>query len=347
MIGNPYSYAVDMNSILVEYNGQHYTMNDAVSNNMIDPVIYWYTTVANVASGTSSTGYQIATLANATLEPWVGYWIHVYASNLSLLFQPVAATGRSAKSVARRSGSATGWSTTLQARDLASAHCANLTVGVTTNAGEKVTRGVDIYTPPALQDGINLTSLKNQTAALMQDYRPPAQTENYSWQLTVKGPAGAKISVTWPDLTQLPKDADILLHDTLTGTQCYLRTMTSYTVALGANETSRTLQLTVTPRSLSALQIYNLQAIRMRANGAAVNITCQVTAAATTTVDIRMPTGRLIRQLSSVSPAGSVSLVWDGKDATGRLVSRGAYQCQVRAVTENGQSVSALILVSL
>jgi hypothetical protein len=151
--------------------------------------------------------------------------------------------------------------------------------------------------------------------------------------------------LTWPDLTRLPAGMTATLRDSVTGEERYLRTAVNFPVTLGATETSRRLSLTVAQETTGTPRVQELRALRTRGTGA-VLISCQVTQAATLTVEIRSATGTLLRRLAvGVCAPGLVSVTWDGKDTQGRTVPNGAYQCQVLAVTGNGQSAKAVTLV--
>lgn len=340
MIGNPYNYPVDFAAMQVDFGGRIYTMAEAINQHLLDPVLYWWT----------GSGYTVSVFPNGTLQPWQGYWLYIRAGAvnlpLKLIFQPVPAQTRASAQAARQPASSTGWETTLKASSATSTQQAALTLGVLPEATDAIDAGKDLYAPPSAPEGISLTAQETRGAAMMRDYKAPASSAKYQWDVQVQGPAGGQVVLTWPDLTRLPKDEVITLRDTVTGDERYLRTSASYTVALGPQESVRQLEVTVSPRGIGGLQILNLQAIRTRANGA-VNIACQVSTPALTTVEIRSMNGRLVRRLPATRAQGAVSMTWDGKNTTGQLVPHGAYQCQVHAVTNTGESANAITLLPL
>ncbi|HEY3418428.1 MAG TPA: FlgD immunoglobulin-like domain containing protein, partial [Armatimonadota bacterium] len=306
-----------------------------------DPVIYSW----------NGTNYIVQQLPNAVLEPWVGYWVHVSADTtavpMRLIFQPLPA--RSAKSVGivRSSGSSAQWDLELRAGNSRGQESARVTLGVMAGATAGLDRGSDLYAPPTPLDSVNLVSQPGTgIGALMRDYRGQAANGTYSWDLTVSGTEGAQIIVTWPDLTRVPKDLLLTLRDTVTGTERYLRSTGSYTVTLGPLETQRRLLLIAAPGKIGALQILNLKAQQTRAGGGAL-VTCQVSMQADLTMEVRTMTGRLVKAIPATraSTLSNTTLVWDGKDANGRLVPRGMYQCQVIAVAATGQTVKAVTLL--
>ena len=219
-----------------------------------------------------------------------------------------------------------------------------MTLGVVPGATDGIDAGVDLYAPPAAPGGVSLASAPTRGGgALLRDYRQSAGT--LTWQVDVSGPAGSALTITWPDLTRLPARAQAILRDPVTGAERYLRTTASYPLTLGAAETSRRLTVSVVQESAApALQIQGLRAQRTRAGGALIS--CALSQPARVTVEIRTATGKLLRRLAAESrAAGAVAITWDGTDAGGRAVPRGTYQCQVSAVTSNGQAAKAMTLL--
>jgi len=342
MIGNPYTYPVALGSILVQYNGQTYSMEEAATARLIQPVLYWWEGV----------GYQFDELSDAILQPWVGYWILCRANTrlrpMSLLFQPSpAGTGRPAGTAPAARAQGDVWRIAFNAADLATGQQATMTLGALAGATDQVDFGLDIVAPPKAPDGISLTSRSATDGdVLLRDYRPLAGGASYRWDVSVSGTPGSQIVMNWPDLTGLPKDYMLTLHDQVTGAERYLRTSTNYTVELGAQEQERQLVITATPNVIGSLRISNLQARRTRTNGGA-SITCQLTQAANVTVEIRTLSGRLVKRLPVPSAQGLVNVTWDGADTRGRQMPRGAYLCHVLAETTNGQKAMAVTTLPL
>jgi len=93
----------------------------------------------------------------------------------------------------------------------------------------------------------------------------------------------------------------------------------------------------VPPRNGVGLRVQQVKAIPLRGQGALVSFA--LTANAQTEVAIFSLTGRLIRLLDrqTYRQAGSHQLRWDGTDAQGHPVPKGAYLVRVRAHDEQGQ----------
>ncbi|MHB9130646.1 MAG: FlgD immunoglobulin-like domain containing protein [Armatimonadota bacterium] len=340
LIGNPFSVPVSFGSLMVDFNGNSYTMTDAVAQHLIDPYIHSWNGVE----------YTHSDLQQGVLTPWAGYWIYVRANTnvmpISLVFMPGAAPTTGVASAMQRGVKVPGqWAIDLKAASLTSGYRASATMGVAPGATDHVDAGKDLYAPPAPLAGITLASQNTQGGSLYRDYRAPIDGATYSWNLQVSGPAGSPIVLTWPDLTSVPKGYALNLRDVTAGTERYMRTTSSYALMLGPQETQRTLTLVAEPNRSAGLRIQNIQVSATRANGA-VTIKCDITQSASVGLEIRSMTGRLIAvQTAANRGSGTVQLTWDGRDQQGRQLPRGAYQCQITAVTETGQSTKAMTLL--
>lgn len=68
--------------------------------------------------------------------------------------------------------------------------------------------------------------------------------------------------------------------------------------------------------------------------------------AAQVTVTIRKGSGELVRQWATVNqPAGEQTLVWDGKDSTGKSAPAGLYRFEITAVDATGKNIPSSGLV--
>lgn len=348
MIGSPYTYSVTMQSLMVKYQGKTYTLDQAVSKKLVAPVLYsWFYDEAD----SSRSSYQTRPMSSAVLDPFAGYWIYIYAGStdasdrVSVLFQPTptvrAATASPAAAVARPSD--TNWQLSLIAR-AADQGAGTVVVGVNGNASNLVDVTSDRFAPPPAPRGISLVSIAGDNSLpLMEDFRAPGAGVSRTWNLQLSGKAGVPITITWPDLTQVPRSSSVLLRDTVTGETRYLRTLSAHTVMLSPEESSRQLTLTVTPGGVGAMQIISLQPRPGRTTGEFA-ITCQLSQDAQVSAVIRTMSGKLIRKMTMTPSANrQATLLWDGCDEAGRPVPAStSYQCEVQAVSETGQSSRAV-----
>ena len=337
MVGNPFAYPVDLTSMAVEYNHHLYTMPEAVAAKIVAATIY--------AWSPTDQGYSFASMPDAVLTPWVGYWLLCRAQtqtvNCNLVFLPVpAGEARSAKAPARPAGE--GWAFDLKAVEPLTARKATVTLGALSTATNLDDESLDIAAPPAGPNGLRLMTANGGTLPLMRDYRALLPGGDYQWDVRLVGVPGAQVTLTWPQLSALPKDYVLTLHDQITGEDRYMRTATGYTVTFGAQETERRLTIAAHPGTQGGLRIASLTAQRARTAGGAV-IACQVTRDAQVTVEIRTLAGRLVKRYPATAFAtGAVTLNWDGTDTQGRRVPRGTYLCQIVAETAAGEKTTAV-----
>jgi flagellar hook assembly protein FlgD len=74
-------------------------------------------------------------------------------------------------------------------------------------------------------------------------------------------------------------------------------------------------------------------------------VTFSLSAPASVTARVLTAQGALVRSLlaGAARPAGTVSVMWDRKDAAGHRMAKGTYRLQASAVDGAGQSAAATI----
>jgi hypothetical protein len=353
MIGNPYTYPVPFGGLFVEYNGHEMTIQQAVAEGIIDPVLYTWDAAAR--------GYVAVRLEGGVMQPWVGYWLHCnrgmvlpagsvltpdqnILGPVRIIFQPIAGTRAATTAVAqRRAGTADAWEFPVRARGVAG--MADVVLGVAAGATGGVDPVLDLWAPPAAPGGVRLTSRVGR-GSLYADYRSPvAAGGSVVWDLEVSGEPGDVVTVSWPDLTQIPAGCGLVVRDGVTGEERFMRTVAGFTVVLGPGERSRRLTVTAAPAG-AALALSQLSARREAAGTA--RITCKTSMPATVTGEIRTAAGVLVARVTAAAAgAGNVVLLWDGRDQHGARVPRGVYQCQVVGVAADGQTAKAATVLAL
>ncbi len=166
-----------------------------------------------------------------------------------------------------------------------------------------------------------------------------------TWTLDIHTTAvRAPVTVTWPDLTQLPPTARPILHDTVTGQRLYMRTTREYTYR-PKGKADRRLEIAVTdaPQGLLAVTA----ATAPHGNGATIIYT--LARDAQVTIEVRNIAGRAIAQpiAAKPAPAGRNTAVWNGQQHDGLLAPAGMYTVRVVARSDDGQETSALAILTL
>jgi M6 family metalloprotease-like protein len=347
MIGNPYAFPVPFSSLQVDLNGDTCTVAEAVRRHWLDPVLYTWVTPVSTLSG-AQPGYIALLLgANPSIEPWTGYWMVARAGSLDhplhLIFQPGQTPGRAVIPEVRTVPTPSAWELAITANDTTGAGGAKTVIGVSRDASAAVDPAVDLVAPPSAPAGISVTSRVGETA-LYRDLRaaltPMGQT---SWQLDVSGQAGSAVLVTWPDMTEVPTGVSLLIRDSVTGQERYMRSTTSLRVDFGPTETSRVIVVTASAIPVDGL---TLTTVRAQATTQTVQISGVVNMPAAIVCAIRTPQGALVKRLeTNVVVAGAFSLAWDGHTERGSLAPRGIYQCDVIATGADGQTVRRATLL--
>ena len=169
----------------------------------------------------------------------------------------------------------------------------------------------------------------------------------WTWNLDVTDLShGTQAEIAMPDLSSLPPDYTVTLHDPLTGTSTYLRTASHYRfVARSAG--TRSLQLTVQEKTASALVINTMSVQPSRSGGA--HVVFSLSADAETDVEVLNIAGRLVRKVEQqhLRLAGNHTILFDGRNSYGAPVPGGRYLVALRAKAEDGCQVRRLMTVNL
>lgn len=348
-IGNPFGTSVRLDQVRVAgVFGGEWSMDEAVSRNMLLPTIYAYDPETNNYTwDLSPTG--------SFVDPYMGYWI-LAREDLSLLFpsptlftpaqqqvQPVAApepTGPNNWKVELRVN-APGLQSTSQS------------IAVKANAKRGLDR-YDVPQPPSAvkEDATQLQSaLYSGEAALGMPYLVDTRSANereQQWNLVVRTNAvKTPVTVTWPSLNALPANMIATLVDEATGQRRYMRTTTSYTFQTSDQPTDRVLKVLVQPRPAQGLSV---TAVNTAQTAGGVSLTYTLSTPAAVDVRVRNIAGKVVSEvaLDRLSPAGQNTLLWNGRNGRGTIVPAGRYLCEITARSpETGQSISVVQPVQL
>jgi hypothetical protein len=330
-MGTPFPFAISSGSLLFEGdNLLRLSAAQAVAAGWVGRTLYWYT----------SKGYSWSSLEDGVMEPFVGYWIRTLVP-CRVIIPPVGTSiSRSTKPVARSMPEG-GWKVALTVQAGKYVDGANV-FGTATGASD----GNDVWDiekPPTP----GLTAGFTRGGGLYaQDLRAEAGGTK-SWDLLVKTSSkGEPVRLDWSDLRSVPRDVTLVLTDLETNKQIFMRTSSGYIYKTLADGEQRRFRV-IAQEATGALRLGPVALQRSRATGAEISVS--VTQPALVTVGIVGLSGELLRQVvEKEAVLGGVStFYWDGKDAQGTLLPAGSYLCEVRAETEEGESVSAVTSFSL
>jgi hypothetical protein len=334
------------------------TLADAQTSGLISSGIFSYT----------GSGYALVSTATA-LTPYQGYWINVLAPlGVDLIFPNVASTRRGKAApltrAALKSVSAASTASTTPARAAGTLSDWQLTLAATAGnlADPTATLGVapaakngysylDIPTPPPFGPYLSVnfphSDWGTRSGRYTRDLRGLV-TGSQSWDVNVESDSGGRaVTVSWPDLSQVPAQVSLVLTDLSNGTQRFMRSTSAYTFTLGTSAV-RNLRVTAQVNRGGGLSIGSLAVVATRGMPQA---SVSYTLSAPATVELRLAGlgGHVVRTVTSGRAAvgGANQLVFAPVDAEGRALPNGVYRVELIAVADDGQMVRAARLITL
>ena len=155
------------------------------------------------------------------------------------------------------------------------------------------------------------------------------------------------VTVRLPDLSQLPKQRQVLLLDLDANQTVFARTKPSYTYNSGEGG-ERHFRVQVRDGGAAGLHVVGLHAIPTRGvAGVGAEIRYSLTGPALVTSEIYNIAGRLVAKPESASSrsVGSATTLWDGRGLAGTVVPNGLYTVRVVATGEQGAKDSAVAMI--
>ncbi|MGD9494840.1 MAG: carboxypeptidase regulatory-like domain-containing protein [Armatimonadota bacterium] len=328
LIGDFFTEPLDIYSVQVrDRNGVVRSMQQALSAGLVRSPLFAYVLGAYTTS--------------AVAEPYVGYWLNV-GQDVTLIGDRRTDTLAAGAEATRPAVSAPegGWLIPLVVSSGTAADKATW-IGCAPAATDGFDAGLDMLKPPAPGLASCVYAAAGEDRAFAVDLRPEAA--GTTWPLSVVGPVGETVRVTWPDLCAVPAEMRPVLVDPSTGAEVYMRTSHSYEFT--AREGARELRV----RLLGEEGLLTVSAPAARQAGAGVEISYTLSADAEVEVAVLNIAGRLVDRVVSgaVHSAGAQRVSWDGLSAQGTRAPGGVYLVLVRARAENGQQAQAVGTVRL
>ena len=332
LVGDPFSVPIDIYGLQVrDGNGVVMDWQTARALNKIRSVLWAYVLGS----------YQ----ASNIISPYIGYWVAtneplwLIMSSSGTLAAPQ--TGASALAECWKGG----WVMPLVVK-AGDSQDASLYLGVAPGASDGFDPGRDQLKPPPPTMGPYVYAAAVPADAdvgpLAVDLRR-APGGRYQVQVQTTA-AGEPVTVTWPDLSAVPRDVKPYLIDPVANRRLYMRTTSSYTYTDQGG--SRTLVVEMATDSGGALVVSALQALP-RGGGAEVVYT--LSRPAVVDVVVMNISGATVRRLASglAQGAGLNRVSWDGRSDRGSPVPAGRYLVVVRAAGESGERTQGVAAVTL
>ncbi len=356
LIGNPFLYGIEWGKCKVVVDGADvsYTVEEAIANGVISGNIWsWdstnptnpgYQNAANLwpwenpAAGTITAEQGI----RVPLQPYQGYWLYANQA-ATLVFVPnqfVPLAYRSMPASTRIRGSANEWKINMKA--IIPGAQDSSTFGVTSR--NVTTREIlNAMKPPVSPTGLSSYFVGSTSTRadnrLGTDMRTPSPINSWTYNVYCSQ-TNVPVQVSWPDMTQFPAGASLMITDVSTGKRTYMRTASSYTFDSG-NGGIRQFVITA-GGTIPRLQFtQNTATVNNKRAGA--TITCAVSIPATVTVTIKTIAGKVVRQLSAdAADSKAITINWDGKDMHGNSIRAGEYLIDVLAETADLQRLHSI-----
>ncbi len=169
------------------------------------------------------------------------------------------------------------------------------------------------------------------------------------WQFTVTGGVeGQPVTLSWPELSRLPKDRVAILVDRDTGRRTFMRSRRQYEFAAPGEGSSRSLAVTVKPARHAGTLITGFSVVPLR-GGRGAELTFSLSADAAVDIRVLNVAGRLVgrvRERASLE-AGRHTVTWSGRSTSDTALPNGLYLCVLKAKGPNGGQGSAVRRVML
>lgn len=342
-IGSPFPFDVDMPNILIEKDGRLIPMNDAVSQGLIGNSAWRFDSRLNAGAG----DYVMEDPRSGVLRAFVGYWLQL-KSDLKMTVTGVQSNPRST-SLNRGSSSGPGnsaargqgWEFAITGRARDYADTLNH-IGFTSDASDRFDVR-DLAQPPMAPGSIldlrfPHTDWQGDSGWYAKDVRRLPLTRSQTFEMEAyTSLENTPVTLSWVNLTAVPKDVRLTLVDLTTHRRVYMRTSKDYVFDSGKSGVRR-FQIIVDPRPGTAMRVTNISVLSGEGNNSGIAARFNLSQDATVEIHIRSLTGRAITGFTPQSCRAGINwLQWNLRDRSGRIVPRGTYLIEVTATTDDHQ----------
>jgi len=340
MVVAPYEATID--SLLVDNGGDVRSLADAESAGWVLATFY----TSHDGTGSYST-VSINQTPPEQLSLWHGYWT-LAGVNCYLVIPPASAGGTATAAAAGRASVAPGWAFDIHAVGEGSAD------SITIAAADGASDGFDGFAldrpkPPAapgesrLRMALTLDGLAaGGSAVALSEFAADTRSaapHKAVWEFSVAGgAAGETVTLSWPELSRLPKDRVAILEDRDTGKRTFMRTRAQYQSPAPGEGGRRSFAVTVKPAQETGAIISGFSAVPLR-GGRGAELTFSLARPANVQISVLNVAGRLVQRVLPVAAleAGTHTVAWTGRSISDTVVPNGLYLCVLNAKTEDGQ----------
>ena len=192
-------------------------------------------------------------------------------------------------------------------------------------------------------------SLNGQPTRLAQALSETTGAQEFS--MKVESRDAGPVTVTWPNLSTIPKNVRVRLVDVATGDTRDLRKNSGYTFQADSRSI-REFKLQLEPGVTNRAVIGNVVVTRDgRATGRSAPVVVNYTLAAdaSTSVRILASNGREVYSVTRgrADKAGQNSVTWNLRDNANRAVAPGAYKVEIVAEGDGGDRVRKFVPITV
>ena len=352
LIGNPYSYSVPLNQLLVvaeDSPKDSYTWIEAVANNFVQSSMIQWQRDDNQPNGGN---YVYTQGSSDVMEPHKGYWIYVSTFKPCRLSWPAVFlptlpnSGRAVDNSWTQNDRQ--WRLQLSARSTSGIDSQNWVAIVSDK--KKASQYVLRKPPAAPGQPVELyieDQIDGKTVHMTQAVTERAVRKD--WDVSVKTRVAGDVTVTWPNLPSVPRNMRFRVTDLASGEAHDLRSVSGYTFHM-ATAGVRKLKLSMEPGGSTRPVIGNvIVSGQGRGNRGPLSVSYALSADALVTVRILSGQGKEIFTVTRgrADGAGQNKVTWAMRDNANRAVAAGTYNVEILAETPNGERVRRIVPVTV
>ncbi len=355
LIGNPYNYPVplsDLVAVVDDNPANSFTWTELVANGFVSSALAYFERNAALPGGGS---YKFTTSTNSPLEPHVGYWIYVNTFNpIRISWPPVFTPGlpNSGRTIDEDNTwpqTDKQWRLQISARNNVGQDTSNY-IGFV--ADSRKASQLQLPEPPPMPQGSAIAlsiagEMGGEPTRMAQAIN--SRSGKSEWSIRVDADQPGDVTVTWPNLTSLPRNLRLRISDPATGETRDMRSVSGYTFAM-PQAGSRELTISVEPGGSVRPVIGNVIVTRPgRDNNAPVTISYALSADALVTVRVLSGSGKEVYTVTRgrADSAGENNVTWQLRDSANRAVAPGTYNIEILAETPTGERVRKLVPVTV
>jgi hypothetical protein len=194
---------------------------------------------------------------------------------------------------------------------------------------------------PYVQLAISHTDWNRRSGLYARDIRSGSGSKQWGVAVSTDQPH-SDVTISWNSAV-VPRNVRLILTDVATGTVTDMRSRAAYTFNTGANAGPRNFTVAAGTATYAPSTVTNVGVRNVGRAGGAMAIDFTLSGDASYEVKILNATGASIATVATRAvTSGSVSLVWNGRAASGVPVPTGTYLVQIRATNSGGDTVRAL-----